>query len=99
MAATNLNIQMDSEVKNRAQQYFDQMGLDMAAGINMLVLRAINGYNHQSIQKPLSLDEMSIEQLDAEIDRGFADFEAGRYRPAKEVFDELKQRHRQRFGG
>ena len=38
--------------------------------------------------------ERRLEALDAALARGIADVEAGRVRPASEVFDELKERYR-----
>ena len=37
--------------------------------------------------------EKRLEALDAALARGLADVEAGRVRPAKDVFDELKARY------
>jgi len=38
--------------------------------------------------------EKRLAALDAALARGLADVEAGRVRPAKEVFDEFKERYR-----
>ncbi len=38
--------------------------------------------------------EKRLAALDAALARGLADVEAGRVRPAKDVFDELKDRYR-----
>ena len=37
--------------------------------------------------------EKRLEALDQALARGLADVEAGRVRPAKEVFDELRQKY------
>ena len=37
--------------------------------------------------------EKRLEALDAALARGMADVEAGRVKPAEEVFDELRQRY------
>ncbi|MBL0375122.1 type II toxin-antitoxin system ParD family antitoxin [Rhizobium sp. KVB221] len=38
--------------------------------------------------------EKRLAALDAELAKGLADVEAGRVRPAADVFDELKERYR-----
>jgi len=41
MAASNMNIRMDSEVKQQAQELFAHFGLDMTTAINMFLRQAI----------------------------------------------------------
>ena len=41
MAASNMNIRMDNEVKAQAQAIFAQFGLDMTTAINMFLRQAI----------------------------------------------------------
>ena len=41
MAASNMNIRMDSEIKAQAQELFAQFGLDMTTAINMFLRQAI----------------------------------------------------------
>jgi len=42
MATTNINIDIDSELKDRAQHVFDALGLDMSTAINMLLHKTID---------------------------------------------------------
>ena len=41
MAATNINIRTDSELKERACQIFDSIGLDMSTAINMFLRQTV----------------------------------------------------------
>ena len=41
MATTNINISIDSELKNKAQIVFDALGLDISTAINMLLRKAL----------------------------------------------------------
>jgi len=36
MSTTNINISIDSELKDKAQSVFEALGLDMSTAINML---------------------------------------------------------------
>ena len=46
MATTNINIDIDNELKDRAQSIFEALGLDMSTAINMLLRKAI--YQHET---------------------------------------------------
>lgn len=41
--------------------------------------------------KPLNINALSEFELDEELEKGYADIEAGRTQPAKEVFEELRK--------
>ena len=41
--------------------------------------------------RPLDVSTMTDEQLNAELEKGFADIAAGRTRPAKQVFDDIRR--------
>jgi len=41
MATTNINITIDSELKDKAQSVFDALGLDISTAIDMLLRKAI----------------------------------------------------------
>ena len=41
MSTTNINISIDSELKDKAQSVFEALGLDMSTAINMLLHKAI----------------------------------------------------------
>lgn len=40
-ANTNMNIRMNREVKNQAQEIFNELGLDMTTAINLFLRKAI----------------------------------------------------------
>ena len=55
MAITNININIDSELKEKAQYIFESLGLDMSTAINMLLHKTV--YQKElpfkfSIEKP-----------------------------------------------
>lgn len=41
MATTNLNIRMDKEVKDQAEQIFNELGLNMTTAVNMFLRTTI----------------------------------------------------------
>ena len=40
-ANTNINVRVDSEIKNKAQEVFSALGLDMTSAINIFLRQAI----------------------------------------------------------
>ena len=46
MATTNINIQVENEIKTQAQEVFTSLGLDMTTAINMILQQVItqNGF-------------------------------------------------------
>jgi DNA-damage-inducible protein J len=51
MAATNINIRIDSEVKSKAQKLFSKFGLDMTTAVNLFLRQSIRT---KSIPFPIS---------------------------------------------
>ena len=41
MAMTTINISIDDELKDEAQSFFDELGLDISTAVNMLLREAI----------------------------------------------------------
>ena len=41
MASTNINIRTESELKSKAQQVFDDLGLDMTTAINIFLKQVV----------------------------------------------------------
>ena len=95
MATTNINVRTDSALKTRAQAVLADLGLDMSTAINIylnqIVYRRAIPFEMSLPAKPRGLEEMSKEELDAELEKGWADFKAGRCYPAEEVFAELER--------
>ena len=61
-ATTNMNIRMDKDVKEQAQQIFAQLGMDMTTAINVFLRQTIryNGFPFE-----LRLDTPNEETLEA----------------------------------
>lgn len=44
MSATNLNIRTDKEIKNQAEEIFNELGLNMTTAINMFLRNVVREY-------------------------------------------------------
>jgi len=45
MAVTNINVRTDSEIKSKAAEIFNSLGLDMSTAINMFLRQTIRNEN------------------------------------------------------
>ena len=66
MASTNLNIRMDKEIKDSAEEIFNELGLNMTTAINMLLRASIRVHG---IPFDLKLD-VPQETTSAESEEG-----------------------------
>ena len=89
MATTNINVRVDSALKQEAESLFDDLGLSMSAAINMFLLSAIN-YNGIpfEIKRPtpnaetkVALDE--YQEMKKNLDK------YKRYGSCNEILDEV----------
>ena len=46
MSATNLNIRTDKEIKNQAEEIFNELGLNMTTVINMFLRTVVREYGN-----------------------------------------------------
>ncbi len=65
MAVTNLNIRTDKEIKDQAEQIFNELGLNMTTAINMFLRTVIreNGIPfHLKLDVPNEVTAAAIEE-------------------------------------
>jgi addiction module RelB/DinJ family antitoxin len=93
-----LNIRISPKVKESAESVLLQLGVPMATAIDIFLNQvALTGGIPFAVTLPkapdsINADIMSVSQLRAELDKGFADIENGRVRLAREVFEQFKER-------
>ena len=78
MATTNLNIRIDKDIKDQAEEIFNELGLNMTTAVNMFLRTAIR---EQGIPFELKLD-VPNETTAAAIEEGrkmISDSSAPRY--------------------
>ena len=92
----NLYARVEPDIKEQAEAILSTLGIPASNAINMfyrqIILRQGLPFD-VSIpqQRPLSLNNLSEEELDAELEKGYEDIAAGRMRPAREVFADLRR--------
>jgi len=104
MGQTTVNVRVDEDVKKGIENFCSSVGMNLSTAVNLFFKAVLNQgripfeISPRSRYKPRGLAGISKEELDSKIERGLADMEEGRYRLAEECFDELEQKHIQRYG-
>lgn len=81
---------IEPELKNEVEGILSQLGITPSAVVQMLysqirLTKSIPFEIKLPSRRPLSLDELTTEQLNAELKKGYDDIQAGRLHTAEEV--------------
>ena len=97
MAKTaNLYARIEPELKEEAESILAALGIPASNAITMFYRQIIlqQGLPFDvklPTAKPVDLSALTQEQLDAELQKGYDDLLAGKTRPARQVFDEIRR--------
>ena len=94
--SANLYARIEPELKEQAENILAALGIPASNAITMFYKQIILQRGMPFEVKlppahPLDVDTMTDSQLHAELEKGFADSEAGCSRPAKAVFDDIRR--------
>ncbi|MCL2655479.1 MAG: type II toxin-antitoxin system RelB/DinJ family antitoxin [Coriobacteriia bacterium] len=94
MAQTSINIRTDENLKVQFDSVCNELGLNLSAAINVFMRAVVREREIPfKISAAPSFMVNTREELRAKIDEGLADIEAGRVRPAEEVFRDLEEKY------
>ena len=99
MAKTaNLYARIEPELKNEAESILTELGIPASNAITMfykqIVLhRGIPFEMKLPVAKPLDMSELTKEQLDAELQKGYDSIQEGRTIPADQAFAAIRRKH------
>ena len=87
---------IEPELKNEVEGILSQLGVTPSAVVQMLysqikLTKRIPFEIKLPTRKPLSIDELTTEQLNAELQKGYDDIQAGRLHSVDEVDNEITQ--------
>ena len=97
MAKTaNLYARIEPELKEQAEAILSALGIPVSNAINMfykqIILQRGIPFEMKLPAPPVpDMSKLTPEELNAELEKGYADIVAGRYKPAKEAFSELRK--------
>lgn len=96
--SASINVRVESDVKERAEAIFGELGLSTASAVNAFLRQVVMHrgmpFDMRVVQRPRSLAEMSPEELDAELAKGLAAIEEGRTYSEAEVEAIFRKRTR-----
>jgi len=93
---TNVFARLEPEVKEQAESVLEQLGIPMSNAIGLFLRqvamqRCIPFEMKLPPRKPVCMGALTEDELNAEIQKGFDDFEAGRVTSAKRVREEMQR--------
>lgn len=96
--SASLYVRIEPEVKEQAERILSSLGIPASSAINMFYKQIIlqKGLPFDvklPAEKPVSVQALSQEELDAEIEKGFADLSAGRTVPVDAAFDAVRRKY------
>lgn len=87
--SSTVNVRIEPDIKAEAEEIFSAIGLSTATAINafyrQVILRKGLPFSLTSVKPPLSLANMTQEQLDTELAKGLASIKGGRTYSEEEV--------------
>ena len=93
--STNLYIRVEPDVKNSAEEILSQLGIPMSNAVSMFLKQVIlrRGMPFDvtlPALPPLDISMLNERELDAELEKGYADIENGNTQSAKDAFNSLR---------
>ena len=87
---------IDPELKEQAETILSALGIPTSNAIDMFFKQIVlkKGLPFEvrlPYEKPVWMGALSEEELNAELEKGYADILAGRTKPAKQAFAEMRK--------
>jgi DNA-damage-inducible protein J len=94
--SANLYARIEPEVKEQAEGILSSLGISASNAINMfykqiILNRGIPFEVKLPSTKPIDISKLSEAELNAELEKGYADIVAGRTKPAKQAFADIRK--------
>ncbi|MGN0307739.1 MAG: type II toxin-antitoxin system RelB/DinJ family antitoxin [Lachnospiraceae bacterium] len=96
---TTLNLRVNPDVKENAENVLEKLGIPMATAINMYLKQiSLVGGIPFSVVLPkaassVNADMMSVSQIHQKLEKGYADIEKGNIEDAASAFAAFRERH------
>lgn len=94
--SANLYARIEPEVKEQAEKILSTLGIPASSAINMFYKQIIlqRGLPFEvkiPDRTPTDISMLGDEGLHAELEKGYADMQAGRTKDAKTIFDDIRK--------
>lgn len=97
MAKTaNLYVRIEPDVKEQAENILTALGIPASNAINMfykqiILQRGLPFEVKMPVARPLDASALTDAQMDAELEKGYADMQAGRTKSVKSAFADIRK--------
>jgi len=93
---TSVFARVEPEIKEQAEQILNQLGIPMSNAIGLflrqiIMQRGIPFEMKLPAQKPVAIGAMNVDELDAELEKGYADVVSGQLHDLDDVVAEIQQ--------
>lgn len=93
--SANLYARIEPELKEQAEMILAALGIPSSNAITMFYKQIVlnNGlpFEVKLPSHPLDVSRMTAAQLDAELEKGYADMQAGRTIPMEQAFADIRK--------
>ena len=94
--SANLYARIEPEVKEQAESILSALGIPASNAINMfykqiILQRGLPFEVKMPSARPIDMRALSEEQMNAELEKGYADMKAGRTKSAKKAFADIRK--------
>lgn len=94
--SANLYVRIEPDVKEQAESILATLGIPASNAINLfykqiILQRGLPFELKLPTAKPLDIRALSEEEMSAELEKGYADIEAGRTKSASKVFADIRR--------
>ena len=94
--SANLYARIEPDVKEKAESILSTLGIPASSAINMFYKQIIlnRGLPFEvkiPTARPVDISRMNAETLDMELEKGYADMQAGRTKNAKKAFSDIRK--------
>ena len=94
--SANLYARIEPDVKEQAESILSAPGIPASNAINMfynqiILQRGLPFVVKIPSAKPVEMSALSEDEMNADLEKGFADWVAGRTKRAKQVFAEIRK--------
>ena len=95
--SANLYARIEPEVKNEAESILAKLGIPASNAINMfykqIILQGGLPFDVKLPTHPLDIANLTADEFNAEIEKGFDDVKSGKVKPVAEVFLNLNKKY------
>ncbi|MGI6412676.1 MAG: type II toxin-antitoxin system RelB/DinJ family antitoxin [Syntrophomonadaceae bacterium] len=95
--SANLNVRIEPEVKEQAEAILNALGIPASNAITMfykqIILRKGLPFEVKLPDHPLDVSRMTTEQLNAELEKGYAQLQGEQTIPAKQAFADIRKEY------